>query len=437
MRMAEKATSGATARCQRRTLAGLRGPLLLSLGSGTVFFALFESIVRLASPDLSLPQAEQHFRFTQGFEFDLPHHQRDAQLGWRLKPGTYGRMRVNRDGFRGADFKRQRAPATRRIAHLGDSCTMGFTIADDGEVYGARVAVLLSEQGVPTETLNFGVDGYSSHQGRLLIDRVMDYAPDYVTLYFGYNDHHYSNSSDRETRYSNPLYRRILEHSHAYRFMRRNVLRMAKREARLSEAHRRVDLDDFEENLRDMVSRVRERGATPILITTPLRPDVPLIQNEVLAEMDGSPAWITQDSWVSRELRKRGVRLEDAAGTQALEDVLTLGLRLHPEWSYLHFLRGRELKIAGRPAEARAALARAAQYDEERRVMERYADRVRRIAAELAVDLVDLADTFAAQRQLLFNDVVHPNRRGHRLIADELVQTVLSRESADADLGSR
>jgi lysophospholipase L1-like esterase len=212
---------------------------------------------------------------------------------------------------------------------------------------------------------------------------------------------------------------------------------MAKREARLSEAHRRVDLDDFEENLRDMVSRVRERGATPILITTPLRPDVPLIQNEVLAEMDGSPAWITQDSWVSRELRKRGVRLEDAAGTQALEDVLTLGLRLHPEWSYLHFLRGRELKIAGRPAEARAALARAAQYDEERRVMERYADRVRRIAAELAVDLVDLADTFAAQRQLLFNDVVHPNRRGHRLIADELVQTVLSRESADADLGSR
>ena len=413
----------------------LRASLLLSLGSVVTFCALFEIVVRIVSPDLSLPQAAPHFRFTQGFEFELPHHQRDAALGWRLKPGTYGRMRINADGFRGADFSRTHAAGTRRIAHLGDSCTMGFTVADDDAVYGARVAALLSKHGVPTETLNFGVDGYSSHQGRILLDRVLEYAPEYVTLYFGYNDHHYSNASDRDVSYSNPPFRRILEQSDAYRFMRRHVLRLARREARLAEPHRRVDLEAYDENIRAMVARIRARGAIPILVTTPLRPYAPLFENEVLSEVDGRQQWITQDFWVSQELQKRGVRLEDAAGTRQLQDVLELGLRQHPEWPYLHFLQAREFQSAAKPEEARAALARAAQYDEERRVMEGYGERTRALAAELDVELVDLARTFAAQRRLLFNDVVHPNVEGHRLIADQLVQTVLRLESPDASFG--
>jgi lysophospholipase L1-like esterase len=416
----------------RRSPSGWRASSLLSLSSLLVFFTLFEIAVRLASPDLSLPQAAQHFRFTQSFEFELPHHQRDKQLGWRLIPGTYGRMRINSDGFRGAEFNLARTPGVRRIAHLGDSCTMGFTIPDDEGVYGARLAALLTKTDSPTETLNFGVDGYSSHQGRLLLDQVLDYVPEYVTLHFGYNDHHYSNASDRDTRFSNPGYREILERSRAYRFLRRHVLRLSRREARLVSPHRRVDLDAFEANLRDMVSSARERGAIPILITTPLRPFAPLIQNEVLAEVDGRQRWVTQDWWVSRELERRGMALEDAPGTQALQDVLEEGLVRYPEWPYLHFLQARELQNAGLRAEARAALERVSELDAERRVMQEYAERTRAVAAQLDVELVDLAQAFAASRDLLFNDIVHPNKRGHRLIAEQLAQAVVRLEAPGA-----
>lgn len=418
------------------TRGGWRASLLLSLGSVVAFFALFEIAVRLASPDLSLPQGQQHFRFTQHFEFELPHHERDPKLGWRLKPGTYGRMRINSNGFRGAEFNLARGPGVRRIAHLGDSCTMGFTIADDRLVYGAMLAAILSKANSPTETLNFGVDGYSSHQGRLLLDHVLEYAPEYVTLYFGYNDHHYANASDRDTPYSTPGYRAILERSHAYRFLRRHLLRLLRREAHLVNPQRRVDLDAFEDNLRDMVSKARDGGAIPILVTTPLRPFAPLIQNEVLAEVDGRRQWVTQDWWVSRELEKRGTTLDGAAGTQALQEVLELGLDRYPEWPYLHFLQARELQSAGRAGEARAALLRVSELDAERRVMQEYAERTRAVAAQLDVELVDLAEVFAARRELLFNDVVHPNASGHRLIAEQLA-TAVKRLEAPGSANSR
>ncbi len=421
---------------KRPGLGGWRASLALSVGSLVVFFGLFELAVRVASPDLSLPQSQQYFRFTQSFEFELPHHQRDPRLGWRLKPGTYGNMHINSEGFRGPEYTRQRVAGTRRVTHLGDSCTMGFTIADDEAVYGARLATVLSKRSLPTETLNFGVDGYSSHQGRLLMNEVLEYAPDFVTFYFGYNDHHYSNATDAQTRFSSPAFRRVLEHSHAYRFLRRHVLRLARREARLENPQRRVPPDTFEDNLRAMVTRARDAGATPLLLTTPLRPFVPLIQNEVLAEVDGRSQWVTQDWWVNRELEKRGLTLETATGTLELQEVLDAGLERYPQWPYLHFLRAREHQKAGRTQEARAALSRAAQHDSERRVMDEYAERVRSVAAALDVELIDLARTFAARRELLFNDVVHPNIQGHRVIADQLAEALLRLDSAATSSGA-
>ena len=53
---------------------------------------------------------------------------------------------------------------------------MGFTIPADGDVYGALLEGRLRQRRPDTETLNFGVDGYSSYQGRLLLDRVFEAA---------------------------------------------------------------------------------------------------------------------------------------------------------------------------------------------------------------------------------------------------------------------
>lgn len=390
-----------------------------------VFFGLCEAAVRIVRPDISIPQGAQHFRFSQSFEFQLPHHRRDPVLGWTLTPGQYGPMHINSQGFRGPEFTAAKPAGAKRIAHLGDSCTMGFTIRADRDVYGALLAALLGQRGLEAETLNFGVDGYSSHQGRLVLDRVLDYGPDYVTVYFGYNDHHFSNTSDRETRFAPPPLLRLLERSHAYRYLRRQVLRATGGGGRLVQPKRRVDLDEFTDNLRRIVETVRARGAVPILMTTPLRPGIPLIENEVPAEEGGRQVWVTQDWWVSRQLESRGVRPDQAAGTEALRQVLDAGLRRYPDWPWLHYLRAGELERAGDAAGARAELERAATTDAERRVLEAYNDRVREAARASGAELVDLAREFATRGAMsLFNDVVHPSASGHKLIAELLAAEI-------------
>lgn len=404
---------------------GARAGSALVAGSLLLSGAACEGIVRIAGPDLTVPQAAGHFRFTQTFEFELPHHRRDPVLGWRLQPGVYGKMRINSEGFRGPEWQRGPA-AAKRIAHLGDSSTMGFSIGDDADIYAALLPALGAREGLRLEALNFGVDGYSSHQGRLLLAQVLrDYAPNYVTLYFGYNDHHYSNASDRDTRFSTPWIVTALEHSHAYRFLRRQLLLVVHREGRLVQPERRVDVNTFEDNLRRMVEAARAAGTIPILMTTPLRPGVPLIENEVPVTVEGKPRWVTQDWWVNEQLGGRGLDVERAGGTEALRQFLDAALQEHPDWAYLHYLRARELERAGDVAGARAALAQVALHDGERSLLGQYNERVRMVARSLQVELVDLARLFEARPSLhLFNDVVHPSAAGHALIAQALVATL-------------
>jgi lysophospholipase L1-like esterase len=402
---------------------------LLILGSLLFSAAAFEGIVRLAAPELGVPRAAGHFRFDQTFEFELPHHRRDAVLGWRLQPGVYGQMRVNAAGFRGPDWATA-PPGHRKIALLGDSSTMGFTIAADAEVYGAMLPAMLQPHGVPLAARNFGVDGYSSHQGKLLLPQVLsEFAPHYVTLYFGYNDHHYANASDAKTRYRTPWLVAALEHSHAFRFMRRHLLRLLHREARLVEPVRRVDLDAFEANLRRMVADAGAAGAVPILMTTPLRPGRPLTENEMRLEDGGRSTWMTQDAWLARELEARGTSLERSEQAGSLLAFVDTALQQHPDWAYLHFLRARELERRGDSQGARSALGQAALHDRERAVMEQYNERVRLVARSLDAELLDLARSFEARRAPhLFNDVVHPSKVGHELIAEALSQTLLRLE---------
>jgi len=418
----------------------VRTPALLGLALAVVSLLLslgaFEGIVRLAKPDLSIPQAGAHFRFSQTFEFELPHHRRDPLLGWRLQPGTYGQMHINEAGFRGPDWSHGKGEA-RRIAYLGDSCTLGFTIPDDEEVFGALVPKLLQRESTRFEGLNFGVDGYSSHQGRILLEHVaLEYAPDYVTLYFGYNDHHYSNASDRQTRFKTPWLLETLERSHAYRFLRRQLLRLVRREARLQQPVRRVSLEEFEDNLRRMVATARAAGAIPILVTTPLRPGIPLVENEVPLEREGKQIWVTQDYWVGEQLRAKGMDLEKSRGTEELQRFLTEALQAHPDWAYLHFLQARELESAGQVQAARAAMGQVVLHDRERQWMGKYNERVRLVARSMQVELLDLDRQFEARPSPhLFNDVVHPSQAGHKLIAQKLAETLLRLEKRPSEGG--
>lgn len=141
-------------------------------------------------------------------------------------PGALEKSRwsvhTNAQGFRSADFDAAKRPGVLRVVVLGDSSTFGWGV-ESFEAYPERLATALAEQlGRPPESievLNLGVPGYSTFQGRVLLERVaLGLAPDAIVWSYLSNDGAMTGESDRET-YAERLGARgaLLEALHASR----------------------------------------------------------------------------------------------------------------------------------------------------------------------------------------------------------------------------
>lgn len=114
-------------------------------------------------------------------------HVFDPRLGWRMKSGLRTKLlRTNAAGMRAdRDFAHARTPGVRRIVLVGDSYTMGATVADAD----AFAAVLGREHLPGWEVLNLGVSGYGVDQAvRLFELEGAAYRPDIAVLGFYVRD---------------------------------------------------------------------------------------------------------------------------------------------------------------------------------------------------------------------------------------------------------
>lgn len=112
-------------------------------------------------------------------------------------------VHTNAQGFRGEDFAPTKAPGTLRVAVLGDSSTFGWGV-EHFETYPERLASALATRlGIDRaqlEVLNLGVPGYSSFQGRVLLERTaLPLAPDLVIWSYLSNDGAMTGVSDAAT----------------------------------------------------------------------------------------------------------------------------------------------------------------------------------------------------------------------------------------------
>lgn len=121
--------------------------------------------------------------------------ERDPDLGWRLKPGAVDfwggePVHINAHGLRGPERAFAKPAGTRRVLVLGDSVTFGFGIAADEQTLPARVERELAHSlTLPVECINAGVDGYSTWQEHLFLQRTgLRYEPDVVVVAFVLND---------------------------------------------------------------------------------------------------------------------------------------------------------------------------------------------------------------------------------------------------------
>ena len=91
------------------------------------------------------------------------------------------RLRINADGFKGPEL--DKSHALPRILSLGDSVTFGL----GGSDYPRRLEVALNGRGIPVESINGGVEGYSSRNVLYEIERYKSLKPEVVTLFIGWN----------------------------------------------------------------------------------------------------------------------------------------------------------------------------------------------------------------------------------------------------------
>lgn len=171
----------------------------------------------------------------------------DPDLLWVLGSYEEQRSRLESDG--GFD-----------VAFLGDSCT------EFGEYHWRFLGKLEHSGASPLRAETFGHGGWSSHQGRQLLERdLLALGPRVVFVYFGWNDHWIGfGLEDKDLAApaeSGPGSLRLV-----------HLVKRARLGWRLSRQQNRplrVSLDDFRANLQAMVDGAVGVGAIPVLITAP------------------------------------------------------------------------------------------------------------------------------------------------------------------------
>lgn len=239
--------------------------LLFSLVPLVALLMLIEGGLRLAG--FERPTAIESMQFTfsvEGFNADarVPILIRDEVVFWKPRPGLRGH---NSHGTTGPEFAEAKPPGTLRIVCLGDSCTH-YGPAPYPERWQRQMN---AESKRPCEVINAGVIGYTSYQGlRRLETEVAKWSPDVITVYFGWNDHWlargFRDSQQRPQASSVAAVTSWLDHSRTFQLVSLGVAQL--RTAQAAD-QKRVELDEYEQNLRAMVEAGRKLNAQVWLIT--------------------------------------------------------------------------------------------------------------------------------------------------------------------------
>ena len=175
----------------------------------------------------------------------------------------------------------EKPPGVKRIVCLGDSSTIGDGVKKD-RPYPQVLQRVLS-QCYPQEKIevwNLGRHGYSSYQGKLLMDNIWEIAqPDILVFHFGANDNNVAPIRvDKDwynvPRWSLSAHQFLYRYSHLYRilrninvhYLRHKVRLIVDKKAEQENVRFRVNSDDFMNIRKAMRRRVAQDGGHQINI---------------------------------------------------------------------------------------------------------------------------------------------------------------------------
>jgi lysophospholipase L1-like esterase len=246
-----------------------------------VFLIILEGGLRVTGVD----PHPRGYDFTVNRAWDFPEvFLKDQDLFWRLRPGqtitseffegkTY---RINRQGFRGTDFVP--GDGEFRIAVLGNSCSFGWGVTEEGSFAG-RLRSLMVREGIPrTAVYNFSVPGYTSFQGLRNFQRfVRPFKPQILLVTFAWNDQWLAanNRPDKDILMPPEVIldlQNLLARFRFYRVFKKGIFSILPSPER-SWQHNvlsRVSLEDFKRNLGEIIAAADEDNTRVVLLTSPI-----------------------------------------------------------------------------------------------------------------------------------------------------------------------
>lgn len=257
--------------------------LLATVVSLVVFVLLSELVLNIFDPELNYKN--QFFPINRDIDFP-EFYEKDTELFWRLREAQTLKSRwfsdlsyrINSAGIRGDEIKETKVG--RRIIALGNSCTFGWGVPIE------NCWTTLLERNLRTklpasslEVINAGIPGYSSFQGKKYFEELLKYQPDIVLIMFGWNDHWKAGKEISDAEQKTPpaivvSLQNIFSKLKLYKLLRKITLSATEdtQFVRIDDisGKRRVPLEEYFENLTEIIKTSRKHNIRPVLLIPPI-----------------------------------------------------------------------------------------------------------------------------------------------------------------------
>ena len=427
--------------------------LMTSLIAVIIFIGLFEGVLALFGVE---PELQKEDPFV-GFASNIPLFVRNTDNKGKEVMTTAANKYMF---FNHQQFPLKKEPGTYRIFAVGGSTTYGRPYRDKTSFPGwLRTLLPYADTTRNWEVINAGGISYASYRVAQLMQELVHYEPDLFIIYSGHNEflEERTYGSLRDTPAIVKMTAEFFSRTRTWSAMSAVLKRMKRSSSSKQDRRyelsgevnpildRSVGLDTFKRDetlrahilehyrlsLRRMVDIARSAGADIIFVT----PASNL--------KDSSPFKSQHTSGLSPEERSRSEKLlsiamdniRNSEWSEAVK-ILDEAISLDPRFAEHHYRRGRALFALGKYAVATKAFKRARDEDVcPLRAITPMREIFAEVARENSVTLVDFIDFIERRYQSeyghsipgeeYFLDHVHPTIKGNRLLAVELVETMV------------
>ena len=350
-----------------------------------------------------------------------------------------------RPSLRGRTFNDQSFPVRKRndevrIFCLGGSSAFGFPWDAKASFSGVLEDVLTAAgAGRTFKVINVAGISYAMHRLNIVADEILNYDPDVFVIYSGHNEFversFYRALAERgqarnrvmhamaHTRVCGALHQLFVERGKAAG-SRRNAFDMSVRREqtyRYSAAETEAIVEDFRDGIGRLVRSAQQRGVRVIVSTVPCN----LRQWRPRVSVAHISAGVDHGTW-GVALRDGRQKVEAGRFQEAIGE-LERALDVAPHHAETHFLLARAREGLGQWDRARRSYEAACDHDASpNRRVSGINEAIREVARRDRVVLVDSERVFREQSEHglvgfnLIEDYVHPNEKGHQIIAWEL-----------------